>query len=56
MFIYLKGPVHGPGLLVILPGCSELDPLVEQPPVVKFAEQPRLGDRVGRVALHRKKC
>ena len=31
-------------LLLLSPGGPQLDPLVEQPPVVELAEQPRLRD------------
>ena len=31
-------------VFLLSPGCPQLDPLVEQPPVVELAEQPRLRD------------
>ena len=38
-------------IMVISPGGSELDPLVEESPIVELAEKTRLGDRVRGVTL-----
>ena len=38
-------------IMVISPGGSELDPLVEESPIVELAEKTRLGDRVCGVTL-----
>ena len=38
-------------MMVISPGGSELDPLVEESPIVELAEKTRLGDRVCGVTL-----
>ena len=36
---------------MILPGCPEFDPFVEQPPIVELAKQTGLCDRVRGIAL-----
>ena len=38
-------------IMMISPGGSELDPLVEESPIVELAEKTRLGDRVRGVTL-----
>ena len=38
-------------VIIMSPGGSELDPLVEESPIVELAEKTRLGDRVCGVTL-----